>query len=111
MVMLAFLDWSDLAFTIHLTDDEKKDNDGRYLLFYFALIESSTQIIKAMRVVTVTPRFCSMLASLIDQQRKERFDTLDYYKNISAIYERYPKTFSMLAKSLLTEKGGITLRE
>ncbi len=29
-----FLDWSDLAFTIHLTDDEKKDNDGRYLLFY-----------------------------------------------------------------------------
>jgi len=64
-----------------------------------------------MGVVTVTPRFRSMLASLIDQRRKERFDMLDYYKNISTIYERYPKTFSMLAKSLLTEKGGITLRE
>jgi len=75
------------------------------------LIESSTSIIKGIRVISVTPRFRSILANLIQLQRKEKFDTLAYYKNISVIYESYPKTFNMLAKSLITEKGGMTVRE
>jgi len=106
-----FLAWSDLAFTTHLTDDETIEDDGSYLPFNLVLIESSTSIIKGIRVISVTPRFRSILAELIQLQRKDKFDTLAYYKNISVIYESYPKTFNMLAKSLVTEKGGMTVRE
>ena len=107
----SFLDWSDLAFTIHLAGGEKILDDNSYLPFNLLLIESGTNIIKGIRVVTVTPTFRSILAKIIQQQNTERFDTLDYYKNISVIYDCYPKGFSMLAKSLITEKGGVTVRE
>ena len=43
-----FMDWSDLAFTIHLTGDEKLNDDGSYLPFHLLLIELGTSIIKGM---------------------------------------------------------------
>ena len=106
-----FMDWSDLAFTAHLAGGEIIIDDGSYLPFSLLLIESSTSIIKGIRVVTVTPTFRSILAKILQKQNTERFDTVAYYKNISAIYDSYPKGFSMLAKSLITEKGGFTVRE
>lgn len=45
-----FLDWSDLAFTIHLAQDEKIEDNHSYLPFSLVLIESSTSIIKALRM-------------------------------------------------------------
>ena len=106
-----FMDWSDLAFTVHLAGGEKIIDDGSYLPFSLLLIESSTNIIKGIRVVTVTPTFRSILTKILQKQNTERFDTLAYYNNINTIYESYPKGFSMLAKSLITEKGGFTVRE
>jgi len=106
-----FMDWSDLAFTIHLAGDEEIIDDGSYLPFSLLLIESGTNIIKGMRLVTVTPTFRSILTKILQKQQVEKFDSVAYYKNISTIYESYPKVFSMLAKSLITEKGGFTVRE
>jgi hypothetical protein len=40
-----FLDWSDLAFTIHLAEDETIENNGGYLPFNLVLVESSASII------------------------------------------------------------------
>jgi hypothetical protein len=104
-----FLDWSDLAFTMHLAQDEKIDNNGGYLPFHLVLVESATSIIKGLRVVTVSPAFRSMLARIIQQQAKERFDTIDYYKKIGALYEAYPSASSMLKKAMVIEQGGVTL--
>lgn len=106
-----FLDWSDLAFTIHLAGGEKIIDNGSYLPFSLLLIESGTNIIRGIRFVTVTPTFRSILAKILQKQQTERFDTLTYYKNISLIYDSYPKAYSMLAKSLITEKGGFTVRK
>jgi hypothetical protein len=44
----AFLDWSDLAFTVHLAKGEKVSDDGSYLPFHHILVESGSSIIKAM---------------------------------------------------------------
>ena len=107
----SFLDWSDLAFTAHLANGEIIIDDSGYLPFSLLLVESGTNIIKGIRIVTVTPNFRSILAQIIQKQNAERFDTLTYYSNISSIYESYPKAYSMLAKSLITEKGGFTVRE
>jgi hypothetical protein len=104
-----FLDWSDLAFTIHLTGDEKIDENGGYLPFHLVLVESETNIIKGLRVVTVSPAFRSMLARITQQQAKERFDTIGYYKKIGALYETYPSAGSLLKKAIIVEQGGVTL--
>jgi hypothetical protein len=104
-----FLDWSDLAFTIHLAGDEKVDDNLGYLPVNLALVESSTRIIKGLRMVTVSPAFRSMLSLITQQQAKERFDTVDYYKKIGALYEAYPLAGFMLKKALVIELGGVTL--
>lgn len=104
-----FLDWSDLAFTIHLACGEKVDDNLGYLPFNLVLVESTTRIIKGLRMVTVSPAFRSMLSLITQQQAKERFDTVDYYKQIGALYEAYPSASSMLKKALIIEQGGVTL--
>jgi len=106
-----FLDWSDLAFSIHLAGDETIIDDGSYLPFTILLIESGTNIIKGIRIVTASPRFRSMFTKIIAEQNTEKFNTITYYKKINKIYENYPKTFPMLAKSRITERGGLTLLE
>jgi hypothetical protein len=104
-----FLDWSDLAFTIHLAGDEKIDDNGVYLPFHLVLVESETSIIKGLRVVTVSPAFRAMLARITQQQTRERFDTIDYYKKIGTLYETYPSAHAMLKKAVIVEQGGRTL--
>jgi hypothetical protein len=104
-----FLDWSDLAFTIHLAGDEKIDDNAGYLPFNLVLVESETSIIKGLRLVTVTPAFRSALARITQQQSKEPFDTIDYYKKFGALYGRYPSAASMLKKAAIIERGGMTL--
>ena len=104
-----FLDWSDLAFTIHLAGDETIDDNAGYLPFHLVLVESETNIIKGLRMVTVSHAFRSMLARITQQQARERFDTIDYYKKIGALYETYPSAGSMLKKAMIIEQGGVTL--
>jgi hypothetical protein len=84
------IDWFDPAFTIHLAQDEKIEDNADYLPFHLVLVESETNIIKGFRVVMVSPAslaFRSILARITQQQAKERFDTIDYYKKIGALYE------------------------
>jgi hypothetical protein len=104
-----FLDWSDLAFTIHLAQDETVNDDGSYLPFHLVLLESGTSIVKGLRVVTVSPAFRSALAKLVKQQAAERFDTVGYYQAIGGIYEAYPSAALMLKNAVVIERGGLTL--
>ena len=104
-----FLEWSDLAFTIHLAQDEKiADNDG-YLPFALVLVDSKTSIIKGLRMVTVSPTFRSVLAGILQRQTQDRFDTIAYYKTIGVLYDKYPSAAAMLKKADIVEQGGINL--
>jgi hypothetical protein len=104
-----FLDWSDLAFTIHLAQDESVDDDGSYLPFHLVLLESETSIVKGLRVVTASPAFRSALAKQVKRQAAERFDTIGYYQAIGGIYESYPSAALMLKNAVVIERGGLTL--
>ncbi len=104
-----FLDWSDLAFTIHLAGDEQVTDNPSYLPFHLVLVESGTSLIRGLRIVTVTPAFRSRLARITQQQARERFDTIDYYNKIGVLYERYPSAGAMLKKAQIIEIGGKTL--
>ncbi|MDD1626797.1 MAG: hypothetical protein LUQ26_04875 [Methylococcaceae bacterium] len=106
-----FLDWSDLAFTIHLAQDENIEDNGGYLPFNLVLVESSTSIIKALRMVTVSPTFRSVLAKAIEQQNDDPFNVIDYYNSIKVIYETYPEVVLMLKNALIVEQGGRTFKD
>lgn len=104
-----FMDWSDLAFTIHLAGDETIEPSTGYLPFNLVLVESQTKIIKALRLVTVSPAFRNRLVEAITEQAKTPFNTINHYNTIGRIYKKYPSVTDMLNKSLVIEQGGITL--
>ena len=104
-----FLEWSDLAFTIHLAGDEEVEESSSYLPFHLVLVESETKIIKGLRVVTVSPAFRSLLVRITRQQAKERLETINYYSQIGELYQAYPSADDMLKKALVIEQGGMTL--
>jgi hypothetical protein len=104
-----FLDWSDLAFTIHLAQGESVEDNGGYLPFHLVLLESGTSIVKGMRVVTASPAFRSALSNLINDQAAERFDTVGYYQAIGGIYKAFPSAALMLKNAVIIERGGLTL--
>lgn len=106
-----FMEWLNLAFTIHLADDEKIEDEPSYLPFSLVLLESQTNIIKGLRMVTVSPTFRQTLAKAIDTQAKNSFNPIDYYNAIGAAYKQYPSVADMLNKALIVEQGGITLPE
>ena len=106
-----FLDWSDLAFTIHLTQDEKIEDHEGYLPFNLVLVESSTSIIKALRMVTVSPTFRSVIVKAIERQNNEPFNVIDYYNSIQVIYDIYPEVVLMLKNALIVEQGGRTFKD
>jgi hypothetical protein len=104
-----FLDWSDLAFTIHLAGDETIDESDAYLPFSLVLVEPETKIVKGLRMVTVSPDFRSRLAELIRKQAAEPFDTMAYYQSIASLYDQYPAASDLLKQAVIVEQGGKTL--
>lgn len=104
-----FLDWSDLAFTIHLAGGETIDEDGAYLPFNLVLVEPDTKIVKGLRMITVSPDFRVRLAESIRQQAALPFDTLAYYQAVGRIYDKYPAAADMLKNAMIIEQGGTTL--
>ncbi len=106
-----FLDWSDLAFTIHLVQDEAIEDNGGYLPFNLVLVESGSGIIKGLRMVTVSPTFRSVIVKAIERQNNAPFNVIEYYKSIQVIYDTYPEVVSMLKNALIVEQGGRTFKE
>jgi hypothetical protein len=104
-----FLDWSDLAFTIHLAGDETIVGGDAYLPFSLVLVEPDTKIVKGLRMLTVSPDFRSRLVELIRKQAAEPFDTLAYYRAIGRLYEQYPAASDLLKNAVIFEQGGTTL--
>jgi hypothetical protein len=104
-----FLDWSDLAFTIHLAGDERVTAGNGYLPFNLVLVEPGSQIVKGLRMVTVSPEFRTNIVRQTEQQAAERFDTVAYYQKIGRLYQNYPSAIDMLKKALIVEQGGTTL--
>lgn len=101
-----FLDWSDLAFTIHLAGEETIEESHPYLPFNLVLVDPDTKIIQGLRMVTVSPDFRSMLVKYVRQQAAQPFNTLDYYRSIGNLYDRYPATSDLLKNAVIVEQGG-----
>lgn len=105
----SFLEWSDLAFSIHLAGDETIEANDSYLMFTLVLVQSDTKIVQAIRTITVSPDFRAKLVDAIKQQALIKFDTISYYKRIGEFYDKYPTASDMLKQASVIEVGGTTL--
>jgi len=99
-----FLDWSDLAFTIHLAGDESIEEGDSYLPFNLVLVDPVTKIVKGLRMVTVSPDFRSRLAELIRKQAAEPFYTMAYYQAIGSLYDQYPSASDLLKQAVIVNR-------
>jgi hypothetical protein len=106
-----FVDWSDLALACIRRRMKKIKDSGGHLPFNLVLVGSSTSIIKALRMITVSLRFRSVIANAFERQHNELFNVIDYYKSIKVIYDTYPEVFSMIKNVLIVEQGGITFKD
>jgi hypothetical protein len=104
-----FLDWSDLAFTVHLANGETVVDNGAYLPCSLVLVDSATDTITGLRMVTVSPAFRKALAEVLQRQAQGKFDTIGYYQSIGKLYDAYPSASAMLKNAVIVEHGGITL--
>ena len=104
-----FMEWSDLAFTIHLSNETIEIHES-YLPFNLVLVESKSKIVRGLRVVTVSPDFRNKLATIIGEQRQVPFNTIEYYKQIGKLYNQYPNATDMLKEAVVVETGGKTFK-
>lgn len=104
-----FLDWSDLAFTPHLTGDETIVPGNAFLPIFLVLTEPDSKIVTGLRTIIVSPNFRTKLAEFFREQAEEPFDTMAYYQKIDNLYDQYPTTTDLLNKAAIIEQSGISL--
>ena len=87
--------FSDVAFTsniTHLTSKEQIENveQGKGLAFSMVLTEGTTNIIKALRVISLSNHFSNILTEKMREQFDDNFNPAKHTKDCIDIYNKYP---------------------
>ena len=106
------LPWSDSAFSWWNVSEEDRripampQNSGERILLKIILVEAANGIVKAIRVMTLSPLFTEKLHDAIRcQATGEEFSREEFVKRSLSVYEN--KTpFDLAAKSIVKTKGG-----
>jgi len=105
--------WADAPFSIHLVPASYRQlpppsigPDARALL-RIILVDASTGIVKAARLMTFSPDFSGALEAAIRKQAEAPWPgDADYDIQIQAVYRRYPTPRSMLDAAVARTVGG-----
>lgn len=104
-------DWSDAPYSIHLvagaerTPPDPVTAETRALLTV-VLADADTGIVRALRAVSMSPRFTRALHAAIAQQLAQPFDAAQHEAQIAATYARYSHSKQMARDATITEKAG-----
>jgi hypothetical protein len=88
------IDWSDAPFSIHLVPPAEKvlpnliADEARALL-HVLLVDASTGIIKAMRIISLSNVFSVALHQAINDQAKKPFNKSEFDRELAGLYNRY----------------------
>lgn len=102
--------WSDAPYTWHMvTKDEQTMPatlaDGEGQLLSVTLVEATNGIIRALRVVSMSPHFSRKLHDAIRAQAARPFDQATYDAELARCYQRYPDSQALLAGAVRTHGG------
>lgn len=103
--------WSDASYSFHrvplkeqLIPESAQANDPDLLVVI--LVDATTGILRALRVVTFSPPFTALLRQAIRAQAAQPFDQPAYEQAVQTAYRRYPDTDSMVRATVIVERSG-----
>jgi hypothetical protein len=104
--------WSDAPFSIHLVPAAERKlpdvlrSDATRAVLQVILVDASTGIVRALRLVSLSPEFTLELHSAIVAQAAQPADPAAHDRAIEAAYRRFPDTKAMVAAARATCVGG-----
>jgi hypothetical protein len=107
------IDWHAAPYSWHLVDPaartlpEPDIPEGQGALLHIVLIEASSGIITAMRMVNLSNHFTGHLHRAIRTQAASRFDRAHYDQQIERIEKKFPLAESMVKVAQARCLGGI----
>lgn len=103
-------DWSDQAFALAMLPPAKRHVEacepGQHIVLTIALVESTTGVVKGIRVVTYSAHLSAHFTQLLQAQINEKLSVEQHQRNVQQIYRAFPNS-AMLAKAAITERAGI----
>jgi hypothetical protein len=107
-------DWSDQAFSLQLID-AVEDRElppaipNTHQVLSVVLVEATTGLVKAMRVVTYSKHATAVLHRALQRQLDEPFDKAEHAEIIADVYTRYPESKQLAKAAIFLEKAGSQL--
>jgi hypothetical protein len=100
-------EWSDVAYNIHQLRAEEqevpRETPGDYARVQMTLVDASTGIIRAKRILRMGRAMTQAMRKTLQQQAQISFSRFDYEALVQQTYARYPDSDAMLRDALLTE--------
>lgn len=86
--------WSDAPYSIHLVPSEQRTlppatGPAEQALLHIVLVDASSGIIRALRVVSLVPEFTQALHRAIREQAEMPFTRADYNGELESLFARY----------------------
>ena len=106
-------EWSDQAFSIHLVPAEDRGpgdaSDKHFVPLSVVLVDADTGLVRALRVVTMSPRFVVAFQRFIAVQKAAPFSRAEHEAAIGSVYARYTASKDLAAAAMYRERAGSNL--
>lgn len=108
------LPWGDAPYSWHLVPADQRDlpsepeTPERRDLLHVLLVDAADGLIRAIRVVTLSPSFTAVLRGSIREQAARPWPgDAAYDRQLQALYQRFPQTAEMLPLATARTPGGV----
>jgi len=105
-----FMDWSDQALSIWLVPERDRSipplRDGEHAVLTLALVDADTGLVRALRVVTYSPRLSRLFLDGLRTQLETPFDRAQHQATIASLYQRYATSTELARRAAFIERVG-----
>lgn len=104
--------WADAPFHVQLDPPDSRPtldtltDEALRLTPSLILVDRATAIVRALRLVSFSPRFSRALNEVVRHQLDEPFDNDAYDQALARAYQQYPKPQDLLSKRVAHCEGG-----
>ena len=107
-----FINWSDAPYSWHLVPPKERElprqletPETRALLL-IVLVDADSNIVRALRAVTLPPKFTAALHAAIHAQAGRAWTAEAFNEHVRKAYNRWPTTEQMLTRAAARCRGG-----
>ena len=105
-----FMDWSDQALSIWLVPEEDRSiptlRDGENAVLTLALVDADNGRVRALRVVTYSPRLSRLVLDCLRHQLAIPFNKARHQAMIASIYRRDASSSALARRAAIIERAG-----